>query len=225
MRAGLPARDQGPGPYGRDPRRWGRGPDRAVDQGDRGRCSRPAGSRSSSAPARATTRSTSPRRPSAASSSSNCPGKNSIAVAELAFGLILALDRRIPDNVADLRAGRWNKKEYTQGARAVRPHAGPHRRRRHRPGDDRARARAFGMPVVAWSRRLTADRARRARALELRRSTRRSRSRRARDVAERPRRARRPRPATSSARRVRARCGPARSSSTPRAPRSSTRPR
>src|ERR1700690_2311233 len=26
---------------------------------------------------------------------SNCPGKNSIAVAELAFGLILALDRRL----------------------------------------------------------------------------------------------------------------------------------
>jgi D-3-phosphoglycerate dehydrogenase len=36
---------------------------------------------------------------------SNCPGKNAIAVAELAFGLILALDRRIPDNVAELRAG------------------------------------------------------------------------------------------------------------------------
>src|SRR5919106_1456013 len=34
---------------------------------------------------------------------SNCPGKNSIAVAELAFGLVLALDRRIPDNVVDLR--------------------------------------------------------------------------------------------------------------------------
>src|SRR5580765_2390341 len=31
---------------------------------------------------------------------SNCPGKNAIAVAELAFGLMLALDRRIPDNVA-----------------------------------------------------------------------------------------------------------------------------
>ena len=30
----------------------------------------------------------------------NCPGKNAIAVAELAFGLLLALDRRIPDNVA-----------------------------------------------------------------------------------------------------------------------------
>src|SRR3989475_11330256 len=45
---------------------------------------------------------------------SNCPGKNAIAVAELAFGLILALDRRIPDNVADLRAGKWNKKEYSK---------------------------------------------------------------------------------------------------------------
>src|SRR5262245_44109667 len=43
---------------------------------------------------------------------SNCPGKNAIAVAELAFGLIIALDRRVPDQVIDLRAGRWNKKEY-----------------------------------------------------------------------------------------------------------------
>src|SRR4051812_46559398 len=41
---------------------------------------------------------------------SNCPGKNSQAVAELAFGLILAADRRIPDNVSQLRDGRWNKK-------------------------------------------------------------------------------------------------------------------
>ena len=41
---------------------------------------------------------------------SNCPGKNAIAVAELAFALILSLDRRVADNVADLRAGKWNKK-------------------------------------------------------------------------------------------------------------------
>jgi D-3-phosphoglycerate dehydrogenase len=41
---------------------------------------------------------------------SNCPGKNAIAVAELAFALILASDRRVPDNVAELRAGKWNKK-------------------------------------------------------------------------------------------------------------------
>ena len=44
----------------------------------------------------------------------NCPGKNSIAVAELAFALMLALDRRVADNVADLRAGQWNKKEYAK---------------------------------------------------------------------------------------------------------------
>ncbi len=44
----------------------------------------------------------------------NVPGRNAIAVAELAFGLLLALDRRIPDNVGDLRAGRWNKKEYAK---------------------------------------------------------------------------------------------------------------
>lgn len=42
----------------------------------------------------------------------NCPGKNSIAVAELAMGLILAVDRHIPDAVAELRSGHWNKKKY-----------------------------------------------------------------------------------------------------------------
>src|SRR5438552_13258700 len=45
---------------------------------------------------------------------SNCPGKNSIAVAELAFALILALDRRVVDNVIALRAGHWNKKEFSK---------------------------------------------------------------------------------------------------------------
>ena len=44
----------------------------------------------------------------------NCPGKNAIAVAELAFALILALDRRIPANAIDLREGRWNKREYSK---------------------------------------------------------------------------------------------------------------
>lgn len=44
----------------------------------------------------------------------NCPGKNSQAVAELAFGLLLSADRHIPDNVADLRAGKWNKKAFSQ---------------------------------------------------------------------------------------------------------------
>ncbi|MCE1189102.1 MAG: phosphoglycerate dehydrogenase [Ignavibacteria bacterium] len=44
----------------------------------------------------------------------NCPGMNSIAVAELAIGLMLALDRRIPDNVADFKSGVWNKGEYSK---------------------------------------------------------------------------------------------------------------
>ena len=88
----------------------------------------------------------------------NCPGKNSIAVAELAFGLILALDRRIADNVADLRRGVWNKAEYARAR-------GLHGRTLGLVGVGQIgkemipRARAFGMPVVAWSRRLTRDRA------------------------------------------------------------------
>ncbi|KAA3622397.1 MAG: hypothetical protein DWQ08_12920, partial [Proteobacteria bacterium] len=43
----------------------------------------------------------------------NTPGRNAVAVAELAMGLIIALDRRICDNVADLKRGVWNKKEYS----------------------------------------------------------------------------------------------------------------
>ncbi|MBS1241093.1 MAG: Hydroxyacid dehydrogenase, partial [Gemmatimonadetes bacterium] len=45
---------------------------------------------------------------------SNCPGKNSIAVAELVMGLVLSLDRRIADQVADLRRGVWNKADYSR---------------------------------------------------------------------------------------------------------------
>jgi D-3-phosphoglycerate dehydrogenase / 2-oxoglutarate reductase len=83
---------------------------------------------------------------------SNCPGKNAIAVAELVFALILALDRRVPDNVAELRAGKWNKKEFSKaqglygktigllgvgaiGQEVIR------------------RAAGFGLNVVLWSRR------------------------------------------------------------------------
>ncbi|WP_432479844.1 NAD(P)-dependent oxidoreductase [Nocardioides sp. GXQ0305] len=42
----------------------------------------------------------------------NVPGRNAAAVAELTLGLLLAVDRRIVDATVDLRAGRWNKKEY-----------------------------------------------------------------------------------------------------------------
>ncbi len=44
----------------------------------------------------------------------NTPGKNSIAVAELTMGLILAIDRNIPDNVIDLRRGEWNKQRWSR---------------------------------------------------------------------------------------------------------------
>jgi D-3-phosphoglycerate dehydrogenase / 2-oxoglutarate reductase len=44
----------------------------------------------------------------------NVPGRNAIAVAELTMGLLLAIDRRIADNVADLRAGSWNKRRYAE---------------------------------------------------------------------------------------------------------------
>src|SRR5262245_43152442 len=43
---------------------------------------------------------------------SNVPGRNAAAVAELTMGLLLAVDRRIADNVADLREGRWDKQTY-----------------------------------------------------------------------------------------------------------------
>ena len=44
----------------------------------------------------------------------NVPGANALAVAELTLGLIISADRRIPDNVADLRNGAWNKKLYSR---------------------------------------------------------------------------------------------------------------
>lgn len=44
----------------------------------------------------------------------NCPGMNSAAVAELAIGLMVALDRKIVENTVDFRAHKWNKKEYSK---------------------------------------------------------------------------------------------------------------
>lgn len=46
----------------------------------------------------------------------NCPGKNAAAVAELAIGLIIACDRQIPDNVQQLREGKWNKKGFSKAS-------------------------------------------------------------------------------------------------------------
>ncbi len=87
---------------------------------------------------------------------SNCPGKNAVAVAELTLGLILALDRRIPDNVIALRAGSWNKKGFAKarglyGATLGILGFGSIAQEVAR------RAQAFGLDIVVWSRRF-ADR-------------------------------------------------------------------
>ncbi len=89
---------------------------------------------------------------------SNCPGKNSIAVAELVMGLVLTCDRRIADQVADLRERRWNKAEYSKAR-------GLYGRTLGIVGlgqigrEVASRAKAFGMHVAAWSRHLTHDEA------------------------------------------------------------------
>jgi D-3-phosphoglycerate dehydrogenase / 2-oxoglutarate reductase len=89
----------------------------------------------------------------------NCPGKNSIAVAELAFALLLAIDRRIPENIAALRAHRWNKKEFSRSDGIFGKTLGV-------IGTGQigreviTRARAFGLRTIAWSRSLTPEKAR-----------------------------------------------------------------
>lgn len=49
----------------------------------------------------------------------NVPGRNSVAVAELTLGLLLAVDRAIPDNTSELRAGRWDKQRFAGVGRGL----------------------------------------------------------------------------------------------------------
>ena len=42
----------------------------------------------------------------------NTPGANAVSVAELVFGLLLVLDRKLADAQADLRGGAWEKTKY-----------------------------------------------------------------------------------------------------------------
>ncbi|MHB8873441.1 MAG: NAD(P)-dependent oxidoreductase [Myxococcaceae bacterium] len=88
----------------------------------------------------------------------NCPGQNAIAVAELTVGLILAADRHLPEAVASLRAGRWEKKRFSEAR-------GLYGRTLGLVGLGSigaavaVRAKAFGMRVLAFSRQLTPARA------------------------------------------------------------------
>lgn len=84
----------------------------------------------------------------------NCPGKNSIAVAELVFTLMLGIDRRLADSTAALRAHQWNKKEFSKadgifGKTLGVVGVGSIGR------EVITRAQAFGLKVIAWSRSLT----------------------------------------------------------------------
>ncbi|MEW6061799.1 MAG: 3-phosphoglycerate dehydrogenase family protein [Bacteroidota bacterium] len=98
---------------------------------------------------------------------SNCPGKNSVAVAELTMGLLLAIDRRIADNVVDLRNGKWNKSEYSKADGVFGKTLGI-------IGVGQigkeviVRAKSFGLKVIAWSRSLTDEK---AETLEIQRAT------------------------------------------------------
>ncbi|HQF43298.1 MAG TPA: NAD(P)-dependent oxidoreductase, partial [Ignavibacteriaceae bacterium] len=84
----------------------------------------------------------------------NCPGMNSIAVAELAVGLIIAIDRRIADNVSDFRNGKWNKAEYSKADGLFGKTLGI-------VGAGQIgvevinRVKSFGLNIIAWSRSLT----------------------------------------------------------------------
>ncbi len=85
----------------------------------------------------------------------NCPGMNANAVAEIAFGLIITLDRQIVDNTMDLRRSVWRKSAYSSArglAGSILGIIGVGRIGRAMI----RRAKPFDMQVVAWSRSLTA---------------------------------------------------------------------
>src|SRR3984957_5490581 len=88
----------------------------------------------------------------------NCPGRNAGAVAELALAMIIAVDRRIPDAVASLRAGKWERAAYGKAegiygkTLGIAGLGGIGR-------EVAARAKAFGLHVAGWSRSLTPSKA------------------------------------------------------------------
>lgn len=88
----------------------------------------------------------------------DCPGKNASGVAELTLTLIGCLDRRIPDAVASLRAGRWEKEEFAR-ASGLRGRTLGLAGFGHVGRAVARMARALGMEVLAWSRSLTPHRA------------------------------------------------------------------
>jgi glyoxylate reductase len=84
----------------------------------------------------------------------NTPDVLTDATADLAFALLLALARRIPDGIAQVREGRWRTWEPARGLGADLAGATLGIVGRGRIGDAVARrAEGFGMDVLASSRR------------------------------------------------------------------------
>jgi D-3-phosphoglycerate dehydrogenase len=87
---------------------------------------------------------------------SNCPGKNTEAVAELAIGLLVNADRQVTSATCDLRNGSWKKKEYGK-ARGLKGRTlgivgfGAIGKAVAR------RAQGLEMKLIAWSRSLTEE--------------------------------------------------------------------
>jgi D-3-phosphoglycerate dehydrogenase len=84
----------------------------------------------------------------------NTPGMNAVAVAELVMGLLICCDRRIPDQTAELKAGKWNKKGFSK-AKGLKGMTIGVVGVGHIGQQVIKRAVAFGMIVVAWSREIT----------------------------------------------------------------------
>jgi D-3-phosphoglycerate dehydrogenase len=84
----------------------------------------------------------------------NTPGMNAVAVAELAMGLLLCCDRRIPDQCETLKQGTWDKKGFGK-ARGLKGLTLGVVGVGHIGQEVIKRATAFGMNVVAWSRGIT----------------------------------------------------------------------
>lgn len=84
----------------------------------------------------------------------NCPGTNSVAVAELAMAHLLACDRRLVEQTFEARGGQWNKKEYSKARGLKGSSLGVVGLGNIGQAVVR-RAQAFEMNVIGWDRFLT----------------------------------------------------------------------
>jgi len=87
----------------------------------------------------------------------NCPGKNTAAVAELAIGLLIAADRHIVNASNDLRDGKWGKKKHGSRARGLKNRILGIIGLGSIGKAVAKRAQGLEMQVVAWSRSLTPE--------------------------------------------------------------------